>query len=83
VVDAIVPSLPSKLPIQSTSGPTVESEGVMAARGDNAQGLRNLRVFVGWDPVAKQRSYLKRTERGTRPEASTALAALALESDQP
>ena len=55
----------------------------MAARGDNAQGLRNLRVFVGWDPVAKQRSYLKRTERGTRPEASTALAALALESDQP
>ena len=42
----------------------------------------NLRVFVGWDPVAKQRSYLERTVRGTRREASTALAALVLEAER-
>jgi integrase len=53
--------------------------GSMRQRGKDSW---NLRVFVGWDPVAKQRSYLERTVRGTRREASTALAALVLEAER-
>jgi integrase len=58
-------------------------EGVMAGsmrlRGKDSW---NLRVFVGWDPVNKRRSYLERTVRGTRREASTALASLVLEAER-
>ncbi len=53
--------------------------GSMRQRGKDSW---NLRVFVGWDPVTKQRSYLERTVRGTRREASTALAKLVLEAER-
>lgn len=53
--------------------------GSMRQRGKDSW---NLRVFVGWDPVAKQRNYLERTVRGTRREASTALASLVLEAER-
>jgi integrase len=53
--------------------------GSMRQRGKDSW---NLRVFVGWDPVTKQRSYLERTVRGTRREASTKLAALVLEAER-
>jgi integrase len=52
--------------------------GSMRQRGKDSW---NLRVFVGWDPVAKRRNYLERTVKGTRKEASTALAALILEAE--
>jgi len=53
--------------------------GSMRQRGKDSW---NLRVFVGWDSVTKQRSYLERTMRGTRRQASTALAALVLEAER-
>jgi integrase len=53
--------------------------GSMRQRGKDSW---NLRAFVGWDPVTKQRSYLERTVRGSRREASTALAALVLEAER-
>lgn len=53
--------------------------GSMRQRGKDSW---NLRVFVGWDPVTKQRRYLERTIRGTRREASTALASLILEAER-
>lgn len=53
--------------------------GSMRQRGKDSW---NLRVFLGWDPVAKRRSYLERTVRGTRREASAALAALVLDAER-
>lgn len=53
--------------------------GSMRQRGKDSW---NLRVFVGWDPVTRRRSYLDRTVKGSRREASAALAALVLEADR-
>ena len=76
-------SLPIKLPIKRHPAPTVARRGRMGgSMRQRGKDSWNLRVFVGWDPVAKQRSYLERTVRGTRREASTALAALVLEAER-